>query len=59
MHSICSALCFFDSISDLSFFFPATSEQFILVSLDHLYNIYGQLKESRCGGGHKYLIVVE
>ena len=59
MHSICSALCFLTAFLTLVFFFPATSEQFILVSLDHLYNIYGQLKESRCGGGHKYLIVVE
>jgi hypothetical protein len=41
----------------LFFFSTATGEQFILVSLDHLYNLYGQLKESRCGGGHEYLVV--
>ena len=59
MHSICLAQSLFGSISNLIFFFPAASEQFILISLDHLHNIYGQLKESRCGGGHEYLAVVK
>jgi hypothetical protein len=61
MHCRLSAwVSLFGSISDLNFyFFPAASEQFILISLDHLHYIYGQLKESRCGGGHEYLGAVK
>lgn len=38
-------------------FFPASGEQFLFISLDHLHNIHGQLKESRCGGGHELIVI--
>lgn len=40
-----------------SIFFPAAGEQFLLISLDHLHNIHGQLKEGICGGGHELVVI--
>lgn len=41
--------CFFFFISLFTLLFSATGEQFVLVSLDNLHHIHGELKESECG----------